>query len=150
MYSQKWKCSASIPIPTFMYLWAIYVFPGSVRLFGCSKIGRLILGIYKTLTDTWVWKLGDKILQLCFGNNREAQFHFWEYVNWNQTLYRILTGSSFAVQPTSLWSLGVRQPYARVDFILPSQGLRIWLLFLPIILLITNLQNYWSLYKSTL
>jgi hypothetical protein len=26
--------------------------PGSVYLFGCSKIGRPILGIYKSLTDT--------------------------------------------------------------------------------------------------
>jgi hypothetical protein len=45
MYSQKWNCSASFPIPTFMYLWAIYTFSGSVCLFGCNKIGRLILGI---------------------------------------------------------------------------------------------------------
>ncbi len=29
----------------------IYRFPGSVCLFGCSKIGRLIQGIYKSLTD---------------------------------------------------------------------------------------------------
>jgi hypothetical protein len=31
---------------SFMYLWAIYIFPWSVCLFGCSKIGRLILGIW--------------------------------------------------------------------------------------------------------
>ncbi len=24
----------------------------------CSRIGRLIVGIYKSLTDTWMWKLG--------------------------------------------------------------------------------------------
>jgi hypothetical protein len=29
-----------------------YIFPRSVCLLGCSKIGRLILGIYKKLTDT--------------------------------------------------------------------------------------------------
>ncbi len=34
------------------YLWAIYTFPKSFRLFGCSKIGGLIVGIYKSLTDT--------------------------------------------------------------------------------------------------
>ncbi len=39
-YSQKWNCAASFPFPTFMYLWAIfYIFPRSVRLFCCSKIG---------------------------------------------------------------------------------------------------------------
>ncbi len=26
--------------------------------FSCSRIGRPIMGIYKSLTDTWMWKLG--------------------------------------------------------------------------------------------
>ncbi len=34
------KRAASFPIPTFMYLWAIYIFPGPACLFDCSKIGR--------------------------------------------------------------------------------------------------------------
>ncbi len=46
IYSQTRNCAASFPIPTLMYLWAIYLFPGLVCLIGCSKIGRLILGIY--------------------------------------------------------------------------------------------------------
>jgi hypothetical protein len=35
-----------------MSMRAIYVFPGSVWLFRSSQVGRLILGIYKSLTDT--------------------------------------------------------------------------------------------------
>ncbi len=60
MYSQKGYCVALFPIPTFMYLWAIYIFPELVCLFGSSKIGRRILGIYKSLTDTWIWNLKDR------------------------------------------------------------------------------------------
>jgi|LakMenEpi03Aug12_release.lakeMendotaPanAssembly.Ray.scaffolds.fasta_scaffold673048_1 hypothetical protein len=57
----------------------------SVCLFGCCKIGRLILGIYKLFTDTWKLKLGDNTLQLCFGSKEAVQFHFWVYINRNQT-----------------------------------------------------------------
>ncbi len=47
-----------------MFLWAIYIFPGSIHLFCCSNIGRPILGIYKLLTDRWI-------------GNKPAQIHFW-------------------------------------------------------------------------
>ncbi len=57
-YSQKRNCAVSIPISTFMCLWAIYIFPWSVCLFCCGKICGPILGIYEYLTGTWIWKLG--------------------------------------------------------------------------------------------
>ncbi len=57
-YSQKRSCAATVPIPTFMCLWAIDIFPQSICLFCCKKICGQILGIYKSLTDTWMWKLG--------------------------------------------------------------------------------------------
>ena len=44
IYSQKRDGAASVPISTFMYLWAIYIFPRQVRLFCCSKIGGPIVG----------------------------------------------------------------------------------------------------------
>ncbi len=47
LYSRKKNCPTTVPVPTVMCLWAIYIFPGSVHIFGCSKIDRLILEIYK-------------------------------------------------------------------------------------------------------
>jgi hypothetical protein len=36
----------------------LYIFRGSVHIFSGRKIGRWIVGIYKLVTDTFMWKLG--------------------------------------------------------------------------------------------
>jgi hypothetical protein len=36
-YSQKRNCVATVPVSTFMCLWAIYIFPRLICLFGCRK-----------------------------------------------------------------------------------------------------------------
>jgi hypothetical protein len=58
-YSEKRNSVDSVPISTFMDLWAICIFQRSACLFCCRKyVDRSILWIYKLLTDTWMWKLG--------------------------------------------------------------------------------------------
>ncbi len=49
-----------LPVLTLIYLWEIYIFQGSVCLFCCWEICGPILGLYKSLTDTWMWKFGLK------------------------------------------------------------------------------------------
>jgi hypothetical protein len=55
---QNYNTVFCLPVPTLIYLWEIYIFPGSVCLFCLQEICGPILGIYKLLTDTWMWKLG--------------------------------------------------------------------------------------------
>ncbi len=67
MYSQKWNCYSQniiiiicLSVPSLVHISVRdlqYIFPGSVCLFCCREICGPILGIYKSLTDTWMWKL---------------------------------------------------------------------------------------------
>jgi hypothetical protein len=68
LFPEKELRRPSVPIFTFMCLWAIYIFPGSVQIFSCSRIGRPIMGIYKSVTDIWMWKLGMRPRSFFSGN----------------------------------------------------------------------------------
>ncbi len=68
MCSQKRNCEASVPISAFICLCAIDVLSETVHIFSCSRIGRPTLGIHKSLTDTWMWKLGLKPHNYFSGN----------------------------------------------------------------------------------
>jgi hypothetical protein len=72
-YFQKRNCTATVTISTFMCLWLIYIFQRLICLFCCRKICGLILGIYNTRTDTWMWKLGLR------PRNSQKGIHKWDF-----------------------------------------------------------------------
>jgi hypothetical protein len=87
IYSQKRNCAASVPISSHI---------------SYSRIGRQILGIYKSLTGTWMWKLGLEphnsfSRNICFkfsisclcGVCTHTWMTFWHslvFVQWHKTL----------------------------------------------------------------
>ncbi len=93
-YSQKRNCPASVPISTFMCLWAIYIFPRSVSLFCCRKICGPILGIHKSPTYTWMWKLGRRPRNSFSGNGIFVAVQWSLQTGSTKTIYSILLSDS--------------------------------------------------------
>jgi hypothetical protein len=54
----------------------LYIFPGSVHIFSCSRIGRPILEIYKSLTG----------IHMSVGTGRETGRGNWETEHYNSVL----------------------------------------------------------------
>jgi hypothetical protein len=110
--------------PTFMCLWAIYIFPWSICLFCCRKICGPILGIYKSSSilgsapqgsfTHWAhkrWGNGERLQQMA---TDECIVIEWMYV-----CYKIISinkksgilppnlGKSLTDSCTSMWKLGL-------------------------------------------
>ncbi len=58
-YYQKRNFAATVPISTFLCLWAIYIVPQSLCLFCCRKYVDRSWEINKSLTDTWMFENWD-------------------------------------------------------------------------------------------
>ncbi len=67
MYSISGNCAASVPISTLMSVNDLYI-PRMGPHICCRRIGRSLVGIYKLLTYTWMWKLGLWPRNSFFGN----------------------------------------------------------------------------------
>ncbi len=113
MYSQKWNCAALFPILTFMYLWAIYIFPGSHCLLRWHRMGRPILGIYKSpqihKCGNWETEHHNSVLEI----TRRRSFVSGNTLFVTRQSYWIHTSPLFALHnKPSPWSLLFGLPWS--------------------------------------
>jgi hypothetical protein len=69
MYSVSGNCAASVPIP-HSCVCERFIYSLDRPHISCSRIGRLMVGIYKSPTDTRMWKLGLVAAHFFSGNIR--------------------------------------------------------------------------------
>jgi hypothetical protein len=99
MYSFSVNCAASVPISTFMCLWAVCIFLGSVHIFPCRRIGRPILEIYKSHTEHY-----NSVLEITVSF---LGIHKWErdiYIGFSPALH-LQCNSESCYDDNSLFSL---------------------------------------------
>ncbi len=65
MCFQKRNCAASVPFSIVMCMCAVHVY---VTIFSCSRIGRPVVEICKSLLDTSMWKSGLRSRKSFSGN----------------------------------------------------------------------------------
>ncbi len=98
-YFQNRIMMLCLPISTSMYLWVIYIFPGLGCLLCCSQIGRLILGIYKSLTDTWMCRNGEQGQAVSILWIHKSDFRYSAINAFSMYSLPEFTKSPFSVQP---------------------------------------------------
>ncbi len=65
IFKTELECSVSQFLHSYTHISGreIYIFPRSIWLFCCRIICGPITGIYKSLTDTWMWEIGTEAAQ---------------------------------------------------------------------------------------